>query len=207
MALDPLTVKRANMHLRKVDPVMAGFAKRLVLDSDYMAEPKKAPHFHSLVQTIINQQLSLKAAATISRRVLVKQGGRYFSAKKIVAMPEESLRACGLSKNKVRYVLSLAHAVISGDLNFRKLVHKDDASIREILTQLPGIGVWSADIFLMFPLGRLDVFPVGDLIIRKTICRHYNLRDNASIEEYQQIAQRWSPYRSIASHYLWAAAE
>jgi len=207
MALDPLMVKRANTHLRKVDPVMAAFAKRLVLTNDYLCKPKKAPHFHSLVQTIINQQLSLKAAATISQRVLVKQGGRYFNAPKILSMPAESLRACGLSKNKVRYVHSLADAVTRGEINFRKLVHKDDDSIRETLTQLPGIGVWSVDMFLMFPLDRLDVFPIGDLIIRKTLCEHYNLRAKSSMQEYQQIAEQWRPYRSIASRYLWAAAE
>jgi len=117
----------------------------------------------------------------------------------------ESLRECGLSQNKIRYVKTLANAVIDKELNLRKLVNLDDDSIRERLITYPGIGQWSADIFLMTGLGRGDVFPVGDLIIRKSIQHHYLLSSDAHHDEYLAIAENWRPYRTVASYYLWKA--
>jgi len=120
---------------------------------------RKAPsYFHALISTIINQQLSVKAAATIEKRVLSKQSGRVFNADKLNHLSQTSLKQCGLSQNKIRYVKTLAKAVVDKKLNFRKLVLQDDETIREQLISYPGIGQWSADIFLMSGLGRGDVF-------------------------------------------------
>ncbi len=116
-----------------------------------------------------------------------------------------AIRECGLSKNKIHYMLTLAQAISEGSLNFRKLIRKDDDAIRRELIEYPGIGPWSVDMFLMFSLWRTDIFPVGDLAIRKSIQRFYRLPNDAGHDQYHEIANLWQPYRSIASFYLWKA--
>lgn len=163
----------------------------------------RQPYFHALVRTIISQQLSVKAAETIGKRVLEKCGGRYFNAERLLNIKALVLRECGLSKNKIRYVHSLANAVVGGELNFRKLTKMDNETISNTLMMYPGIGKWSADIFLITSLQRMDVFPIGDLIIKKSIKYYYCLSDNASLDDYHSIAKKWHPYQTIASLYLW----
>jgi len=178
----------------------------MIKNTEPLSLKKATPsYFHALIQTIINQQLSVKAAETIEKRVLKKQGGRVFNAEKLNNLDEEPLRQCGLSRNKIRYVKTLAEAVVKKELNFRTLVTQDDETIRNHLISYPGIGQWSADIFLMSGLGREDVFPVGDLIIRKSIQHHYSIPDDSHYDEYIAIAENWRPYRTIASYYLWKA--
>jgi len=193
-------LKQTLLHLSQSDKVMQGIIKNT---EPVCVTNSKTTYFHALVCTIINQQLSVKAAATIERRVLEKQGGRAFNAGKLFNLDEQSLRACGLSYNKIRYIKTLAEAVANKELNFRKLVSQDDEMIRNTLTGYPGIGQWSADIFLMSGMGREDIFPVGDLIIRKSIQHHYSIADNSHYEDYIAIAANWRPYRTIASYYLW----
>ena len=195
-------LKLAQLHLSQSDKIM-----QRMISCTTLAPFKKNSHsyFHALIRTIINQQLSVKAAATIEKRVLAKQGGRVFNADRLYKLGEKPLRQCGLSQNKIRYVKTLAEAVVNKELNFRKLVSQDDESIRKHLTNYPGIGQWSADIFLMSGLGREDVFPVGDLIIRKSIQHHYSIPDDSHYDDYVAIAENWRPYRSIASYYLWKA--
>ena len=163
----------------------------------------KPPHYHALVSAVINQQLSVKAGRTIERRLLDKSGGKFFKADSILKLKTEVIRGCGLSNNKVRYICTLAEAIQSGELNFRKLCRKNNDDVRDELIQYPGIGQWSVDMFLMFSLRRLDVFPIGDLAIRRSMKQHYQLADSAKHEEYISIAEGWRPYRSIASFYLW----
>lgn len=200
--MDATTLKQAKLHLSQSDKVM----QQMIKQTDPLALRETAPsYFHALIQTIINQQLSVKAAATIVKRVLNKQNGRVFNADRLNSLSNESLRECGLSQNKIRYVKTLAKAVIDKELNLRKLVNLDDDSVREQLITYLGIGQWSADIFLMTGLGRDDVFPVGDLIIRKSIQHHYSISSDVHYDEYLAIAESWRPYRTIASYYLWKA--
>jgi len=193
-------LKQAIAHLRRSDKVM----QSVITNTELVINNKPKPScFHALVCTIINQQLSVKAAATIEKRVLHMQGGRAFNPIKLNTMKDNALRGCGLSSNKTRYIKTIAEAVVSKKLNFRKLIHLDDESIRNTLISYPGIGDWSADIFLMNGLGREDIFPVGDLIIRKSIQHHYKITPDSNYDEYISIAENWRPYRSVASFYLW----
>ncbi len=167
---------------------------------------KAQPHYHSLVRAIINQQLSVKAGRTIEKRLQEKHGGRYFKAGQLLKLKDTVLRECGISHNKIRYIHALSRAVVSGELNFRKLAQQDDDGVRDTLTQYPGIGHWSADMFLITSLRRLDVLPLGDLVLRRSMQRHYRLSDEVGRDEYVTIAQAWRPYRTVASYYLWAAS-
>ena len=167
---------------------------------------KKQNHYHALVRTIISQQLSVKAAQTIQDRLLKRQGGRIFNPKKLHALKDDEIRQCGLSKNKVRYLRSITIAIIDKELQFSKLEKLDDDEILEALIQYPGIGVWSAEMILMISFKRLDILPLGDLIIRKAMQQHYRLSESTSYDDYCEIAKAWQPYRTIASRYLWASA-
>jgi len=202
--MDKKSLAIAHRYLRKVDPVMAEMIERNGVIS---FSKKSQPHFHALVSAIINQQLSYKAGQTIEKRVLLKNGSRYFNTERILNIKPQQLRDCGLSMNKVRYILSLAEAVVSGELNFRKLSRKEDNIIIQELTCYPGIGPWSAEMFLMFSLRRMDVFPVGDLVIRRSLQQYYNIASDAKYTEYQLLAEKWQPYRTIASMYLWKNAD
>ena len=167
----------------------------------------KPPHYHALVSAIINQQLSVKAGRTIEKRLLDKHGGRFFRAENILQLKTTAIRECGLSNNKVRYICTLAQAITDGELNFRKLSRKNDDDVRDELIQYPGIGQWSVDMFLMFSLQRTDIFPIGDLVIRRSMQQHYQLSDETKHDKYIAIAEAWRPYRSIASFYLWKTSD
>jgi DNA-3-methyladenine glycosylase II len=205
--MDRTLLLKANRHLRKNDPVMAGLIKSYQPFSfDDNKVVKKSNHYHALVRTIISQQLSVKAAQTIQGRLLKKQGGRLFNPKKLNILTDNEIRQCGLSKNKVRYLRTITLAIVNKELKFNTLEKLDDNEIIEILIKYPGIGIWSAEMILMISFKRLDVLPLGDLIIRKTMQRHYQLDESTSYDDYREIAKAWQPYRTIASRYLWASA-
>ena len=193
-------LKQAKSYLGQSDKIMQRMIKET---ASVTFKENNHSYFHALVSTIINQQLSVKAAATIEKRVLEKQGGRGFTANKLHGLDSEPLRQCGLSRNKIRYIKTLAEAVVNKKLNFRKLALLDNESIRNHLISYPGIGQWSADIFLMTGLGREDIFPVGDLIIRKSMQHFYALPSDSHYDKYIAIAENWRPYRTVASFYLW----
>ena len=202
--MDKNLLNVARRHFRKNDTVMAGLIKQCGPITNSHA---RQPHYHALVSAIINQQLSYKAGKTIEKRLLQKHGGRFFRAEKLLELKTTEIRSCGLSENKVRYICTLAQAIVDGELNFRKLVRKSDEAVRDELIQYPGIGQWSVDMFMMFSLHRPDVFPIGDLVIRRSIQRHYQLPDDAKHDKYIAIAEAWRPYRSIASFYLWKMSD
>lgn len=198
--MDKNLLNAAHRHFQKTDKVMA----KIIKQCDPITSGKaKQPYYHALVVAIINQQLSMKAAGTIERRLREKTGGRYFKAENILKLKATAMRECGLSNNKVRYICTLAQAIENGELNFRKLTRKNNEDVRDELIQYPGIGQWSVDMFLMFSLQRTDVFPIGDLVIRRSMQKYYQLADDAKHDNYVSIAESWRPYRSIASFYLW----
>lgn len=202
--MDKNLFNAAHRHFRKSDEVMANLIKRC---GPVSTARSKQPHYHALVSAIINQQLSYKAGRTIEKRLLERHGGRFFRAERLLALKTSEIRSCGLSKNKVRYICTLAQAVADGELNFRKLVRKSDDAVRDELIKYPGIGQWSVDMFLMFSLQRPDVFPIGDLVIRRSMQQQYQLADDARHDKYIAIADAWRPYRSIASFYLWKMSD
>lgn len=205
--MDNSSLRSAIRHLCKADPVMRRLIEMYEPVMPPAAAANRQPYFHTLIQGVINQQLSVKAGQTIGARLRARQGGRHFSAKRLVRLSSVVLRDCGISRSKTRYIQALARAVASGELNFRTLVNADDDAVRNTLMGYPGIGRWSADLFLMFALYRTDVLPFGDLALRKSMQRYYRLADNAGENVYLGIAEPWRPYRSIASRYLWAAAK
>jgi DNA-3-methyladenine glycosylase II len=202
--MDKNIINAAHRHFRKTDKVMANIIKQC---NPIASGKAKQPYYHALVVAIINQQLSVKAAGTIERRLRDKTGGRYFRAENILGLKATVMRECGLSNNKVRYICTLAQAIDDGELNFRKLSRKNNDDVRDELIQYPGIGQWSVDMFLMFSLQRTDVFPIGDLVIRRSMQQYYQLTDDAKYDKYISIAEGWRPYRSIASFYLWKTSD
>ena len=202
--MDKDLLNAAHRHFQKTDKVMAKIIKQC---GPISPDKSKQPHYHALVVAIINQQLSMKAAGTIEKRLRDKTGGRFFKAETILKLKTTAMRECGLSNNKVRYICTLAQAIADGELNFRKLTRKNDEDVRDELIQYPGIGPWSVDMFLMFSLHRADIFPIGDLVIRRSMQLHYKMADGVKHNKCISIADSWRPYRSVASFYLWKTSD
>ena len=164
---------------------------------------EKNDYFVSLVEAIVGQQLSGKAAESIFKKV--KQGLKKVSPSEIIKCEDITLRGYGLSWAKVKYLKDLAHKVDRGDLNINKLSDFSNEKIIENLTQVKGIGRWTAEMFLMFSLARPDVFPIDDLGIKNGIRKMLGV--NLEPEKIERFAKRWKPYRTVASWYVWRSLE
>jgi DNA-3-methyladenine glycosylase II len=195
-------MRRAILHLKKTDPVLAAIIKRV---GPYRMNYDE-PQFQSLAEAIVYQQLHGKAAATIFKR-LTDLAGEPLTPKGILKLSDQQLRAVGLSKQKLSYLRDLAAKTHSGELDFARLPQLTDEEVIEHLTQVRGIGVWTAHMFLMFALRRPDVLPTGDLGIQMAIRKHYRKRKLPKPKHMEKIAQCWSPYRSVACWYLWRSMD
>jgi len=162
--------------------------------------------FRVLASAIISQQISTKAAESIRNKVIARLGGRLLP-KRFDRVTDADLRGCGLSAGKVKFLRDLAAKVTDGTVPIRKLPRMSDDEIRDRLLEVNGIGPWTVDMFLMFGLGRPDVLPTGDLGIRNAIRRAYNLEAPPSPAEMERMAERWRPYCTVASWYLWRSLE
>lgn len=165
---------------------------------------KRRDPFHVLASSIIGQQLSTKAADTIQARVHARAGVKSrLTPPAVLAVPADELRACGLSNAKVKWLHTLSAHVESGELNFRKLAKMNDADALQTLDDLPGVGLWTAEMFLIFALDRVDLFSMGDVGLRNSVNKLFN--GGAKLDERAtlKIVERWAPYRSVASWYLW----
>ena len=164
--------------------------------------------FSSLSRAILYQQLSTKAAATIHRRFLQLYPDKPFpEALAILNTPEEVLRGVGISRPKIGYLKDLANKVLSGLPTLEELEVMDDESIIKILTQVKGVGRWSVQMLLIFRMNRYDVLPVDDLGVRAGIRKVYGLSELPSRQSVELLGQRWKPYCTIASWYLWRSLE
>lgn len=170
-------------------------------------EAQHAASFAALVRSIVYQQLSGKAAGTIYGRFTDAIGRRPPNPRAILDAEPEALRAAGLSRQKTAYITDLAAKVDAGELSLRRLRFLDDEQVIEQLTRVKGIGRWTAQMFLMFHLGRLDVLPVGDLGIRSGFRDAYGLGELPDAATMERIAAPWVPYRSIGSWYLWRSQD
>jgi len=195
----------AQKHLASSDPKIAAIIKRY---GDCLITPH-SDHYSELVSSIVGQQLSVKAAATIWQRVLVLSGGNPPTPTQLIEADTEALRACGLSYAKVRYVKDLAEHILDGRLDMLHIANLPNEEVIAQLTAVKGLGEWSAHMFLIFSLGRLDVLPVGDLGIKKAAQSIYGLKGLPGPEELQKLAtkHRWAPYESVASWYLWKSLD
>jgi len=162
--------------------------------------------FQSLVETIIYQQLAGGAADAIYGR-FVKIYGRFPRPSQLLATKDARLRAAGLSSRKIEYLKDLATRVSDGQLKLGLLPEMPDEEVIEQLEKVKGIGRWTAEMFLIFCLGRLNVLPVGDLGLRKAMQKAYSLSELPSPENMRTIAQPWNPYCSIATWYMWKSLE
>ena len=167
--------------------------------------PKPVTHFQALVESVISQQLAVKAADTIFLRVKKLAGGRITPAR-IAEMSEESMREAGVSGAKFKSIQGLADASVSKRININKL-HEidDDQLIFDQLTSLWGIGPWTVDMFMMFQLGRLDIWPTGDLGVRRGWEKIHSLSDEIAPKDLEVKGEKFRPYRSVIAWYCWRA--
>lgn len=186
-------------HLIQSDPQL----KRLFELKDEIVVPIDRNYFVSLVGTIIAQQLSSKVARVLFQR-LDQACDHDITPEKILNFDAPTLRGMGLSAQKQTYLKSLSQCVLDGSVHFDDVEHMSNPEVIDMLIKIKGIGVWSAEMFLMFSLGREDVFSVGDLGLRNAVKRLYENPD-LTHKDILDITQKWSPYRSIVSHFLWHA--
>jgi DNA-3-methyladenine glycosylase II len=196
-------------HLRRSDPVMAGIIDRVgpcELGSRTDRGGPARDHYGALVRAIVGQQLSVLAARSIYGRLTARYGGRTPSPAELLADDPEELRAAaGLSRAKVLFLRDLAERLETGALALDELDELSDEEVSARLLEVKGIGQWTADMFLIFHLGRPDVLPVGDLGIRRAALLAYRLRKLPQPARLEALARPWRPWRSVASWYLWAS--
>ncbi|MES1196017.1 MAG: DNA-3-methyladenine glycosylase 2 family protein [Steroidobacter sp.] len=191
-------VKReAEMHLAQTDRVMA---KLIATHGNCSIGMRKRDHFETLATSIISQQLSVKAADTIEKRVraLVKS----FEPTEILAVAHENLRGAGLSNGKAKYLHALSMHIVDGRLDFDAFKKYPDDQVIAALTEVPGIGRWTAEMFLLFGLKRADVLAVGDVALQRAVRNLYGEK-----KTLEQVGRKWRPYASVASWYLWRSLE
>jgi DNA-3-methyladenine glycosylase II len=220
-------MRKAVNHLKRSDPVMRAIIERIGPCRMRFGRPE----FHSLAEAIVYQQLNGKAAETIFKR-FAALAGEPLTPEGILKIGDEEMRGAGLSKQKSAYLKDLATKTAAGLLDFSRLPELPDEAVIEHLTQVKGIGVWTAQMFLMFTLKRENVLPTGDFGVRMAIYKHYLDVQSAkpakkspaknkltgrkgrkrkiklpSPEQMEKIAKRWEPYRSVACWYLWQSMD
>ena len=199
MPFKPHHIDAAMVHLRQADTIMRDLIQKagpftLKLDRN---------RFGMLIRSILSQQISTKAARAIRLRLDQLLLPDKLSAQAIANVTDEHLRSVGLSAQKVSYVRDLSSRVLDNRLQLDRIGRLSDEAAIEHLIQVHGIGRWTAQMFLIFSLGRLDVFPHDDLIVRSSIRELYGLAEMPDKRTSHEIAQSWSPYRSVASWYCW----
>jgi DNA-3-methyladenine glycosylase II len=192
---------RARRLLMRRDPILAATIKRI--GPCGMAARQHTDHFTALVRSIVGQQLSSKAAATIFERVRALFPGGMITAEGLGAFDDATLRSVGLSAQKIGYMRDLCGRIADGRLQLDTLDALADEEIIERLTAVKGFGRWTAEMFLMFRLHRPDVLPVADLGICTAVQRIYRMRQRPKPVRLAKIGEAWRPYRSVACWYLW----
>ncbi|MEM7454656.1 MAG: DNA-3-methyladenine glycosylase [Planctomycetota bacterium] len=197
-------IKAARLHLQKNDAVM----KRIIKAVGPCTLKTRSDRFRTLVNSIVSQQISGAAARTILRR-LADASRQYggVSPEGLSAFDVESLRELGVSRQKAGYILDLTDKVHSGEVELRQMGRRSNEEVIEQLTKIKGIGVWTAQMFLMFSLGRLDVFPADDLGVQNAIKNAYPVRGELTRPKMLKLADSWHPYETIAAWYLWRSLE
>jgi DNA-3-methyladenine glycosylase II len=192
----------ALQHLCAADPVLAAIIERV---GPYRALPRR-PTFQTLARSITFQQLHGKAAAMIFERLRKAAGGR-LTASTFLRLSEKELRACGLSRQKMASLTDLAERVRSREIAFSRLPALADQEVIALLSRVRGVGVWTAQMFLMFALERPNVLPLGDFGIRNAVRKAYGLAELPKPAELSKIAEKWNPYCTFACWYLWRSLD
>jgi DNA-3-methyladenine glycosylase II len=200
-----LDYARARRLLARRDPVLRDLMRRH--GACGLARAQKSDPFRALTHAIIAQQLSTKAAATIYGRMLELFGGHAPTPKQLLKADPDKIRAAGLSRPKIAYLRDLAQHVEEGTLELERLPDLPDEEVSAQLTAIKGLGQWTADMFLMFHLGRPDVLPVGDQGIRRAVMVEYRLRKLPDPKRLEKLAKPWRPHRTLACLYLWSSLD
>ena len=192
----------ARRHLAKADPKLAAIIKRVGPCRLHAVAPRDA--FEALCMSIASQQLSVKAAATIFGRFCdLFPPDRKPTPERVMTLADDEIRAAGFSRPKVAFIKDLAARVLDGRLDLNGLRKHPDDEVMNQLVAVKGIGRWTAEIFLMFRLGRPDIFPADDLGLMNAVHRAYGLRKRPDAKRLRKMCEAWSPYRSVAAWYLW----
>lgn len=203
--MDQLTITKALRHLKKdarLKPLIVRYPK-----PEFNRGQKGLNPFHALIRAIIFQQLSGKAARTILNRFLTIYDNKFPTPVALKSTTLSALRTAGISGQKAGYLNDLAQKFIDGTIQSKKLSTMSDEDIRAHVIAVKGVGPWTADMFLMFTLGRPDVLPTGDLGIQKGMQKLFKLRSLPTPEKMQKLAEAWRPYRTVACWYLWRLAD
>lgn len=195
-------MRKAILHLKRSDPVLKALIERV---GPYGQEMAPAD-FPALARSIVYQQLNGKAASTIFGRLEAAVSGRV-TPRAVLKLDEARMRSLGLSKQKTAYLRDLAQKTLAREVDFRALPEMPDQEVIAHLTAVKGIGVWTAQMFLIFALGRPDVLPTADLGIRAAMKKLYGLPDLPKPAEMEKIAAAWRPYCSVACWYLWRSLD
>ena len=192
--------KEAIQHLKK-DPIL----KKVIENSPVIKPSLELDIYHFLLDSVVSQQLSIKVADVIFNRFLDLFPERYPHPKLLLNIDDDTLRAKGLSYRKASYLKNIAQFTLENNLDFEYIQQKSDTELLKHFTQIKGIGNWTVQMLLMFPLNRQDVFPVDDLGIQTNMKKLYNLSSEKKElkQEITLIAQNWQPYRTLASKYIW----
>ena len=196
-------MRKAIIHLKKADPVMRAIIERV---GAYRIEHRE-PSFETLVRSIVYQQLSGRVASVILGRLVAMLPGARVTPQAILKLKPARMRKAGLSKQKTAYIRDLARKTLKGHVKFETLAGLADDEVIEHLTQVKGIGVWTAHMFLMFSLGRQNVLPIGDYGVQTAIKKHYKKRKLPKPKDMEKIARAWEPYRSVACWYMWRSLD
>lgn len=193
------TMERAAKHLVEKDPILASVIREVGIIDQKLSED----YFFSIVESILSQQLTPKAADSIIRRFVSLFDGGEVKAEVVGSLEDEQLRSCGISRQKISYIRSLSENFVNGNVSAEKLPEMDDEEIIDKLIEIRGVGRWTAKMILIFTLGRPDVLPHEDLGIINAIRKLYSLEKKPAKGEIEKIAESWHPYCSVASLYLW----
>jgi len=195
-------MRKAVIHLKKCDPVL-----RAIIDQVGPCRMEFGlPEFSSLAEAIVYQQLNGKAAVTIFKR-FAALAGEPLTPEGILQLSDQQLRSVGLSKQKSAYLKDLAAKTVAGLLDFSRLHALTDEEVIQHLTQVKGVGIWTAHMFLIFSLRRPDVLPTGDYGVQVAMRKHYKKRKLPKPKDMEKIAKAWAPYRSVACWYLWRSLD
>jgi DNA-3-methyladenine glycosylase II len=202
--LDQLLIRKAVRHLKTSDRALSGL---IVKHGPCKISPALDNPFHALASSIVSQQISAHAARAIKGRLFDLLGTQVFTPQNVLKISAKNFRAAGLSRRKFDYLHGLASAIRNGDLDFASIATREDEEVISKLTTFSGIGRWTAEMFLIFGLGRPDVLSVNDAGLKKGFKVAYNLPQSPSADEMISISEPWRPYRSVGSWYLWRVVD
>jgi DNA-3-methyladenine glycosylase II len=203
MTFTPVDIRKGLRFLCRNDPTLAAVVRKV---GPFTLTPGFG-RYEILVRSILSQQISVAAARTIRCRLQALLPSGKLTAKGINALTDDKLRSVGVSQQKQGYLRHLTSCTLDGTINFRRIANASDDNAIAELVQVKGIGRWTAQMFLMFSLGRIDIFAPDDLGLRNAIQKLYKFPDKPTRAQLEIHAERWRPYRTIASWYLWRSLE